>query len=1007
MLIARFPLNGNLNNVVDDKYYLYSGSNSWSTGFTSGSSLTLNGQQAYMDNPFCNLSEWTLSFYVKDNGTGDWSDIFTFSDSYERIEIHNQGASWTWYSNNTTNSNIINSGTNLASGFSRNVWHHVAIIYDNEAVKLYIDGQIKINRRPSRNFNSNVSRLYFGSRINGSYANINIQDIRCYSHALSNIELRNLLRYPVIHYSFEQIYQPLDFIEFTGSQFIDSGITELIKPFKVEITYKKTNSDTSDQCLFGQRQFGKFPNIYNNYYETIFGNTASNTAVNDDYKHTLISDSESGFYKDGTNIYSGTSSSRSSSYSALIGAFSESDSSGAKWYFKGKLYGIKIWSNNELYRDFIPCLNTMTRATGLYDKVTNTFYSSNAALVAYKRIQAIKSNGTQTIDTRLSYSAYSFEQDIYFVNNGSRQLMGGNGNQGTYWGMNTSGYLEMEGATSITGYTRHIVKYTAGSTLVVDGTTAKTSAHTAATANYTLFNLSAGGYPCTAVLYYLKVYSGSILVRYFIPVVRTSDGKPGLYELITDEFYTNSSGNNFTPYEFTISTSTSQILDYNRNNDATSSACNLTTDCVKGIYSLDTTTNNGYLTLPNLYLNSKFTISCWVKFINHSSWARVFDFGTAQSGSDYGIGIATSDTNGTLYVFGRSGGGASLPDTIVATVGLNTWYHMAVTIDGTSAKFYLNGQLTSSFTITNSIGGRVYSYNYIAKSNWSADGYSRKYISDFRIYNNALSADDIKEIYDSITFIDSKCNLYCSTTSSDSNVSITPKDIVKSYIISQGNNSAIIAGRYIPVEYIESTGTQWFDSGVSITAKTEVQAKIKFNAAFNYNMMYGAWNIFSMSLKGDNTWCVASGGTSTQNIGLSSSTDIIYDIKHTPAYLQLNSTQGLLGTGSNTVDSRHILMFAASNSGNTPYAWESFGRGRIYRFKIYQEGTLVRDFIPVLKAEGLVPGMFDLANGVFYSNEGTGTFSYGMSYNKLTALKCNNLYADAGVNVANTNENWI
>lgn len=42
-----------------------------------------------------------------------------------------------------------------------------------------------------------------------------------------------------------------------------------------------------------------------------------------------------------------------------------------------------------------------------------------------------------------------------------------------------------------------------------------------------------------------------------------------------------------------------------------------------------------------------------------------------------------------------------------------------------------------------------------------------------------------------------------------------------------------------------------------------------------------------------------------------------------------------------------------------------------YRFKIWDDGTLVRDFIPVYRKSDNKPGLYDLVNGVFYSNEAT------------------------------------
>lgn len=47
---------------------------------------------------------------------------------------------------------------------------------------------------------------------------------------------------------------------------------------------------------------------------------------------------------------------------------------------------------------------------------------------------------------------------------------------------------------------------------------------------------------------------------------------------------------------------------------------------------------------------------------------------------------------------------------------------------------------------------------------------------------------------------------------------------------------------------------------------------------------------------------------------------------------------------------------------------------RIYYAKIWDDGTLVRDFIPAVRNDDGVIGMYDQVNDVFYANDGTGSF---------------------------------
>ena len=50
--------------------------------------------------------------------------------------------------------------------------------------------------------------------------------------------------------------------------------------------------------------------------------------------------------------------------------------------------------------------------------------------------------------------------------------------------------------------------------------------------------------------------------------------------------------------------------------------------------------------------------------------------------------------------------------------------------------------------------------------------------------------------------------------------------------------------------------------------------------------------------------------------------------------------------------------------------------GKIYACLIYDNDTLIRDYAPCTNASGTV-GLYDMANGVFYTNAGTGVFTAG------------------------------
>ncbi|MFQ5406302.1 MAG: LamG-like jellyroll fold domain-containing protein [Candidatus Micrarchaeia archaeon] len=76
----------------------------------------------------------------------------------------------------------------------------------------------------------------------------------------------------------------------------------------------------------------------------------------------------------------------------------------------------------------------------------------------------------------------------------------------------------------------------------------------------------------------------------------------------------------------------------------------------------------------------------------------------------------------------------------------NTWYHVAVTIDNTNAKIYLNGnedatESTVAYNLTNTLNLYIGSYN-------SPDYFLNGSIDEVALWNRSLSASEIKALYE-------------------------------------------------------------------------------------------------------------------------------------------------------------------------------------------------------------------------------------------------------------------
>lgn len=174
----------------------------------------------------------------------------------------------------------------------------------------------------------------------------------------------------------------------------------------------------------------------------------------------------------------------------------------------------------------------------------------------------------------------------------------------------------------------------------------------------------------------------------------------------------------------------------------------------KGAYQLD---GSNYIESdPFENTIDKFTISFWTKGnpLRYSHMVHKGISGANIGGSSIWIGVdgnykITFSLNG-MYTVGNT----------TTTQDPDVWYHLVMTWDKTNVRGYINGSLEKVYpvsTITNDIVG---SSLMLGRSTIEVP--SRSYtgiIQDFRIYSTALSAKDVKELYQTRATLDEGGNL--------------------------------------------------------------------------------------------------------------------------------------------------------------------------------------------------------------------------------------------------------
>lgn len=191
---------------------------------------------------------------------------------------------------------------------------------------------------------------------------------------------------------------------------------------------------------------------------------------------------------------------------------------------------------------------------------------------------------------------------------------------------------------------------------------------------------------------------------------------------------------------------------------------------------------------------------------------------------------------------------------------------------------------------------------------------------------------------------------------------------------------------YTELEYIQSTGTQYIDTGFkpNNNSKVEINMYYKKGTSSNVGMfLYGARNEGAVAMFG----CYIDASTDlshgdrvearygTQNASRLSISNASrhYFIQDKNKFIIDNSTTQTLNTA--TFQTNYNMTIFAMNTGGTVGTYTLNGN-RLYYMRIYDNGNLVRDFIPVLDSNN-VPCLYDKVTKSFFYNAGTGTFNYG------------------------------
>ena len=179
---------------------------------------------------------------------------------------------------------------------------------------------------------------------------------------------------------------------------------------------------------------------------------------------------------------------------------------------------------------------------------------------------------------------------------------------------------------------------------------------------------------------------------------------------------------------------------------------------------------------------------------------------------------------------------------------------------------------------------------------------------------------------------------------------------------------------YKRLEYIQSTGTQYINTGFAPNQSTRVVCDTVFAA-----VSVGAWLFGARHENTDRTFGFLTYQNNYRSDFDTSSDGTItetqsgrFTVDKDGNITKINGSTVKTATAGTFQCSHSLFLFANNNNGTVG----GYGKATVYSCQIYDNGTLVRDFIPCRTPDGTV-GLWDNVNSVFYTNAGTGAFIGG------------------------------
>ena len=732
-------------------------------------------------------------------------------------------------------------------------------------------------------------------------------------------------------------YQEVEYLETDGDQYIDTRINGNNVNLKVTATYEIKES--REMPVFGARN-NSYGGLsfwttgychFGNATKKISGITSTGKHHVELSKNGLVFDSSTKEFEAGTDMHNAN--------------LTICSIPGDERTFVGKLFSVEVYDNDTKILELVPCYEKATRRAGMFDVVKNEFYGnagddadfavgdevyhnsdSSRLPLDYQEVEYVQTTGSQLIKTGVIGPArWYFDIEYLTEHVNERQLMGHGGSGGEYWGITNGKWaLATWYGTDVDVSGRNIYNVNnvpqGMSHYLNEQYLYETEYDNRSDSNQcTLFALPSGTFYNYCKLYNCKVYdqTGTNLIRNFVPCYRRLDGMTGLYDLVTNNFYTPEGPDLLHGEDV-----------YNSDGELPHGYEELTYIASTGTQFI----NTGIISKPGIRADIEMRYEQVSNTKNN--WSTVF--GDYYSGGQT-FNIWANESDNTLKVYGSKtqDDGATLP--------ISAGTKATVSIEA-SDSVVDNNQELYIFSINNPGTYEGYNQPFELYSLRMYDGEElvRNFIPCCRTESNEVG------LFDTVS------NMFFGNDGSGNFVKGPVAVSQDSYRDEKVEKIAGIPEYYYQLNYIESTSIQSVDTGISGSALIDLKIKYNLNAS-NQIMGYGTeqGEYFGVGANG----MYLGSGLPAGNIDR-----LVCDFG--------NTTPGQGKISINDQDSepfeiaetgeKHFNLFAAGEAARSSVL--------LYEAKIYKGTNLVRNFVPVLQKYTGIPGLFDTVEGRFYTS---------------------------------------